>query len=388
LANSQRILEAEQANLNANLGQTFLPVMKLVNDAMTVAVGVFTSLPGPVQQIIVVTGLAIAILGPFLLLINAIKGAMVALELATLAKSAAVKIATASQAIFNAVMAANPIALVILAIAAIIAIIVLLVKNWDTVTEVVGKVWEAIKNFASDAWEALKGFGSKVSGFISSIKNAFNAIPGAMLEIGKDIVEGLWKGMSNMLGWLKNKVTNLFGDVVGFAKRALGIRSPSRVFGGIGKNIAQGLWTGLKGEQRYLKNNFEDFFGDIIPELTLDSLNLPDFNNFVLQDDLANAIIGSSVDYPSLAGAGLAWDSVNEQFMIDETVVTTANLADLLGNDFAVPSINSSDSGAGTYNITINAGAGSDPYSVGRAVTSAIDKYSRISSVPNQRVTL
>jgi len=40
------------------------------------------------------------------------------------------------------------------------------------------------------------------------------------------------------------------------------------------------------------------------------------------------------------------------------------------------------------YNITINAGAGSDPYSVGRAVTSAVDKYSRISSAAKQRVTL
>jgi hypothetical protein len=313
---------------------------------------------------------------------------MVALELATLAKSAATKIATASQAIFNAVMSANPIALVILAIIAIIAIIVLLVKNWDSVTEAVGKVWEKIKNFASDAWEALKGFGSKIAGFVSGIVNKFKELPGAMLGIGKDIVEGLWNGIKNMASWLKNKVTDLFGDVVGFAKRALGIRSPSKIFGGIGKNIAQGLWTGLKAEKTYLKNNFEDFFGDLIPQLSADSLNLPDFSDFVTTSQFIDGIQSSSVDQSMLAGTGLYWDAVNETFNIDDTVVTTANLADLLGNDFVVPSINSSDSGSGTYNITINAGAGSDPYSVGRAVTSAIDKYSRISSATGQRVTL
>ena len=242
LANSTRILEAEQADLNTNLGKTFLPVMKLVNDAMRVAVGVFTSLPGPIQQIIVVTGLAIAILGPFLLLINAIKGAMVALELATLAKSVATKVATAAQWLFNAAMSANPIGLVIIAIAAIIAIIVLLVKNWDTVTAVVGKVWNAIKNFASDAWEALKGFGSKVSGFVSGIVDKFQELPGQMLAVGKNIVTGLWNGIQNMAGWLKDRVTGFFKNLVpSWAEKALGISSPSKVFASIGKNIIGGL---------------------------------------------------------------------------------------------------------------------------------------------------
>lgn len=242
LANSQRILEAEQADLNSNLGKTFLPVMKQVNEAMRIAVGVFTSLPGPVQQIIVVVGLAIAILGPFLLLINAIKGAMVALELATLAKSAATKIATAAQWLFNAAMSANPIGLVVIAIVALIAIIVLLVKNWDTVTEVVGKVWNAIKDFASKAWEKLKEFGSKVSGFVQSIKDAFNALPGAMLNVGINIVKGLWNGIQNMAGWLKDKVTGFFKNLIpSWAEKALGISSPSKVFGNIGKNIVSGL---------------------------------------------------------------------------------------------------------------------------------------------------
>jgi hypothetical protein len=242
LANSTRILEAEQADLNANLGKTFLPVMKQVNEAMRLAVGIFTSLPGPVQQIIVVTGLAIAVLGPFLLLINAIKTAMVALELATLAKSAATKVATATQAIFNAVMAANPIALVVIAIVALIAIIVLLVKNWDTVTEVVGKVWNKIKNFASDAWEALKGFGSRVAGFVDGIRDAFNALPQAMLNVGKNIVTGLWNGIQGMASWLKDRVTGFFKNLIpSWAEKALGISSPSKVFAGIGSNIINGL---------------------------------------------------------------------------------------------------------------------------------------------------
>lgn len=272
LANSQRILEAEQADLNTNLGQTFLPVMKLVNDAMRVAVGVFTSLPGPIQQIIVVVGLAIAILGPFLLLINAVKGAMVALELATLAKSAATKIATASQVIFNAVMAANPIALVIIAIVALIAIIVVLVKNWDTVTKVVGQVWNAIKNFASDAWEALKGFGSRVSGFVSSIIDKFQQLPSAMLSVGKNIVTGLWNGIQGMASWLKDRVTGFFKNLIpSWAEKALGISSPSKVFAKIGSNIINGLQSTFNAPAVKAVSNRAQA-GIAVPSISLPSL--------------------------------------------------------------------------------------------------------------------
>jgi phage-related protein len=379
LANSTRILEAEQANLNTNLGQTFLPVMKLVNEAMTFAVGVFTSLPGPIQKIIVVTGLAIAILGPFLILINSIKTAMVALELATLAKSAAVKIATASQTLFNAVMAANPIALVIIAIAAIIAIIVLLVKNWDTVTKVVKEVWEAIKNFASDAWEALKAFGSRVAGFVNSVKNAFNAIPGAMLQVGRDIVEGLWDGMKNMLGWLQNKVSGLFSSVINTAKRAFGIKSPSKVFAGIGKNIATGLWTGVKGQERFVKNNLEGFFTRVIPTISPQAL-IPNFSNLATLDYVADALSNASVDQSALAGVGLDWNAATEQFDIDDTVVTKDFLRGVAGSNFRIPRLNSAGERNNGISITINAGLGTDPYELGRVVSDAVRKYGTVSA--------
>lgn len=399
LANAQKILEAEQANLNANLGKTFLPVMKLVNDAMRFAVGVFTSLPGPIQQIIVVVGLAIAILGPFLILINAIKGAMVALELATLAKSAAVKIATRSQQIFNAVMSLNPIALVVIAIVALIAIIVLLVKNWDTVTEVVGKVWEAIKDFAEKAWNKIKEFveiviekfknfkekvgeiwtniKEKLAQLVQNIVDKIKEIPGKMLQIGKDIVEGLWNGVKSMISWIQNRFENSFvGKLIKQVNSLFGRRSPSKVFSGIGKDLVRGLWVGVNSQKTYIKDNFEDFFGNILPEITADALNLPDFAEFVTSTELIDAITGASVDQSTLAGIGLDWDPVNEQFNIDDSVVTFDKLMRIL------------DGQTSNYNITVNAGTGTDPYSVGRAVQTALDKYSTVSSATRQTVTL
>jgi len=242
LANSTRKLDAKQADLNTNLGQTFLPIMKIVNDVMIKAVEIFSSLPGPIQKGVVVFGLLIAVIAPTIILVASLKTALLTLTASTVTQTTATGAATTAQRAFNLTMLANPITIVIAAIVAIIAIIVLLVKNWDTVTEVVGKVWNKIKNFASDAWEALKGFGSRVAGFVDGIRDAFNALPQAMLSVGKNIVTGLWNGIQGMASWLKDRVTGFFKNLIpSWAEKALGISSPSKVFAGIGSNIINGL---------------------------------------------------------------------------------------------------------------------------------------------------
>jgi TP901 family phage tail tape measure protein len=231
---------AETAALK--IGKALEPAVMLVSKALTIAINLFTALPGPIQTVIVGFGALIAIIGPILFLIGALKTSTSLATGALLAKQAALGLVTAAQWLFNAAMSANPIGLVIIAIAAIIAIIIVLVKNWDKVTEVVGKAWDKIKEFASGAWEALKGFGKKVAEFAEDVVEVFTFIPRKMFELGKNIVSGLWDGIQNMASWLKNKVTGFFKNLVpDWAEKALGISSPSKVFAGIGSNIVKGL---------------------------------------------------------------------------------------------------------------------------------------------------
>jgi hypothetical protein len=392
---STQKFETALANLKESVGEKILPVVEKFVNALTFLIEKFDGLPTPVQNLILGLTGVVAIGGPLLGFLASAKTALTTLGIVkatTTVATGALTTATGAQTVATgaATIATNllKVAMVALPIMAVVALIILLVQNWDDVTAAVGKVWEMIKEYLPKAWEKTKEFANKVIGFVKDVIVAYVTLPLKMFEIGKDIVEGLWNGIKNMANWLKDKVTGLFGNVTGWAKAALGIKSPSRIFAGIGKNIAQGLWTGLKKEKTYLKNNFEDFFGDIIPALTVDSLNLPDFAEFVTQAEFIDGIQTASVDQAMLAGTGLYWDAANETFNIDDTVVTTAKLADLLSSDYAIPTLNQTGAGTGTYNITINAGAGSDPYSVGRAVTSAIDKYSRISSATGQRVTL
>jgi hypothetical protein len=190
----------------------------------------------------------------------------------------ATTLATVAQELFNGVLLANPIGLVIIAIVAIIAIIVVLVKNWDTVTAVVGKVWEAIKNFASDAWDAISGFGSKVAGFVSGIINKFEALPGAMLSIGRNIVTGLWNGITGMISWFEDKLANSFvGKTISKVMSLFGVKSPSTVFAAIGQNLVAGLAQGIDGSTGLALNSVSRLANTttsgIIPRMSMAGTN-------------------------------------------------------------------------------------------------------------------
>jgi hypothetical protein len=368
---SQR-LKVAYGNLAEQVGTILLPLVLKLTDGLTFLIEKFSALPGPVQNVILGITALVGIGGPLLTFLASAKTSMVTLGLVSGTTTGAISATTIALNFLKFALAG-------LGIAAVIALIVLLVKNWDDITEAVDKVWEKIKDVVPKAWNKVMEFKDKVVGFVGEIIKAYFLIPSKMFEVGKDIIEGLWNGMKNMVGWLQDKVTGLFSGVVNFAKKALGIKSPSRVFAGIGKNIAQGLWTGLRGQRTFLRNNFTDFFGSVIPEITTDLLNLPDFSNLVTQTDLTNAIVGSTVDQSMLAGVGLYWDSVNETFNIDDTVVTKDMLSGITNSNFNVPSLNSTTTSPQIV-VNITAGLGTDPYALGREVSNALRKYGTVSA--------
>lgn len=75
------------------------------------------------------------------------------------------------------------------------------------------------------------------------IKTFVSSLPD-IVDVGKQIVKGLWEGIKAMGSWIKEKVSDFFGGIVDNVKGVLGIHSPSRVFAGIGENMALGLGEG------------------------------------------------------------------------------------------------------------------------------------------------
>ena len=89
-----------------------------------------------------------------------------------------------------------------------------------------------------------------------------------MLDIGRNIIEGLWDGIIGAKDWLWNKITGFAGGIVSGFKDALGIRSPSRIMRDIvGTNIVKGIGVGVDVETPNLEKNINSNISDLTARL-------------------------------------------------------------------------------------------------------------------------
>ena len=99
---------------------------------------------------------------------------------------------------------------------------------------------------------------SGVLRMVETIVSTFVASLPDIIDVGKDIVRGLWEGIKEMGAWLKEKVSDFVGGIVSNVKGFLGIHSPSTVFAGIGENMALGLGKGFATEMQGVTASIQD----------------------------------------------------------------------------------------------------------------------------------
>lgn len=132
-------------------------------------------------------------------------------------------------------------------------------SSWlnDTISKVV--------SFASDLGQRASQAGKNM---VDNIINAVKNLPSQMASIGKNIVEGVWNGITGMGSWLIDKVSSFFSGIVDGAKKALGIHSPSRVMRDqVGKYMAQGVGVGFENESDNLEKSMNKNLNDIVAKM-------------------------------------------------------------------------------------------------------------------------
>jgi len=85
-----------------------------------------------------------------------------------------------------------------------------------------------------------------VKNTVDSIINFFKELPSKLVDIGKNLIKGLWEGISDAASWLWGKISGFCNDIINKIKDFFGIHSPSRVFNKeVGKYLALGLGEGF-----------------------------------------------------------------------------------------------------------------------------------------------
>lgn len=180
--------------------------------------------------------------------------------------------ATVAQAALNLVMSANPIGIVVTAIAALVTGLIVFYKTNEEFRNKVNAAWAAVKTAVLNACTAFENAVDKFFDKVVEIGNAvvsfFKSVPKQMVEIGKNIVMGLWEGIKAMASWIGDKVSGFVGGIVDSVKGMLGIHSPSRVFAGIGKNMALGLGEGFDKQMQGVSASIQS----AIPTPTVDTV--------------------------------------------------------------------------------------------------------------------
>lgn len=126
-------------------------------------------------------------------------------------------------------------------------------KVIDSISKLPGKIWEWLSNTidkVSDWSSDMMSMGAQAaSTLVNAVINGVSGLPGEMATVGSNIVTGVWNGICNAAGWFRDSVYNFFSNIVGNAKSALGIHSPSRVFADeVGQWIPPGITEGIESK--------------------------------------------------------------------------------------------------------------------------------------------
>ncbi|MCC0630162.1 MULTISPECIES: phage tail tape measure protein [unclassified Clostridioides] len=99
---------------------------------------------------------------------------------------------------------------------------------------------------------------------INTVVDTLKSLPKKVLDIGKNIVEGLWKGITGAGDWLKGKVGDFANGVINGFKNGFGVHSPSwKMRDLVGKFLPLGIWEGIKVELPSLKSNIDNVVSNL-----------------------------------------------------------------------------------------------------------------------------
>lgn len=156
--------------------------------------------------------------------------------------------------------------------------------------------WQLITGLLEGIIRSVPTLLSYIPKIISSLFNYFKQMPKMALDIGINLVKGIWNGISNVTGWVLGKIKGFGKSILNGIKGIFGIRSPSTEFAWVGKMNAEGLIEGMDGMEKEVQQSFDGMF-DLSPQLYgTSSTNMSPNVNVVVNSNYEQDPLGQMVN--------------------------------------------------------------------------------------------
>ncbi|CAB4137255.1 Phage tail tape measure protein [uncultured Caudovirales phage] len=382
-ANQVRTAQAAFEELQVAIGEKLLPAITPLITAAANLLNYFGTLPSGVQTTIVAVAALAAALGPLMMVF----GSIITVAPAIVAAFGMIKVAMLA-------LLANPI---LLAAAAVITSVFLAWQNWDSIKAIlsglaasftefwgnnVSPVLDSIKAKITDvgnhivdtfdgpidtaltataqllegefrgAWrtvtedvgnwtirmarsvdEMTGGMLTRFREFLTGIGEWAIEFSGTMMQVGRDMIQGLVNGILAAPGAVYRALMDVVGSSVDRIKEYLGIQSPSLLFAEMGGYMMEGLGIGISEGQRYVNGAMAQL-----------ASNTESQSDRVVQgfDSMAQGILGSLKSLTNSIKSGNfleIFESVLNAFMrLGGMGVFGSGVRDFLGGASGVPS--------------------------------------------------
>lgn len=156
--------------------------------------------------------------------------------------------------------------------------------------------WQLITGLLEGIIRSVPTLLSYIPKIISSLFNYFKQMPKMALDIGINLVKGIWNGISNVADWILGKIKGFGKSILNGIKGIFGIRSPSTEFAWVGKMNAEGLIEGMDGMEKEVQQSFDGMF-DLSPQLYgTSSTNMSPNVNVVVNSNYEQDPLGQMVN--------------------------------------------------------------------------------------------
>ena len=118
-------------------------------------------------------------------------------------------------------------------------------------------------NFVTNVWNTIRNWFSSLPGKLNTaVQSAFNTVKNwtnNFMSYGRNLVEGLWYGISDKVSWLYNKVSGWVSSTLNYIKNLFGISSPSKLMRDeVGRFMAEGIGVGFTKEMKSVEEEMAD----------------------------------------------------------------------------------------------------------------------------------